>query len=123
MTDEELKKLKQIIKDEIRPVKDIVEMTKKKVDSQQIFLHSTAENVREIKEQQSIMNGKMDDMQDTLDSNTASVMEIEKTLKSYADSYKINQHNIERVDTRLANVEKKLDIRPPEDLKVHHFAE
>lgn len=27
-----------------------------------------------------------------------SVTETEITLKSYADSYKINQHNIERVD-------------------------
>lgn len=52
-----------------------------------------------------------------------SVMETETTVKSYADSYKMNQHNIERLDTRLNTVEDELAIEPPEDLKVPHFSE
>ncbi len=51
-----------------------------------------------------------------------SVTELEITVKSYADSYKINKHNIERVDTRLTTVEEELNIKVPEDLKVPHFA-
>jgi hypothetical protein len=51
-----------------------------------------------------------------------SVLSIEQIMTSYADSYKINQHNIERVDTRLTTVEEELNITPPEDLKVSHFA-
>ncbi|KKQ66801.1 MAG: hypothetical protein US86_C0003G0044 [Candidatus Daviesbacteria bacterium GW2011_GWA2_38_24] len=63
------------------------------------------------------------DMKDTLDNRVLpSVTETEMTLKSYADSYKINQYNIERVDTRLTTVEKNLNIEPPEDLKVPHFS-
>ncbi len=50
-----------------------------------------------------------------------SVTETEITVKSYADSYKINKHNIERLDSRLSTVEDKLDIEPAEDLKVPHF--
>lgn len=115
MNDDDLKKLRELIKEEIRPIKDIVEMTKKEVDSQEIFLHSTTENVRTIKEQQSIMNSK-------LDSHSASLIDIESKLDSYADSYKINQHNIERLDTRLSVVEETLSIAPPEDLKVPHFS-
>lgn len=51
-----------------------------------------------------------------------SVLNIEQTMTSYADRYKINQHNIERVDTRLVTVEDKLNIEVPEDLQVPHFA-
>lgn len=58
--DKLLKKIQLLVKEEIRAVKDIAEMTKKKVDSHDIFLHSTTENVRTIKEQQSLMNEKLD---------------------------------------------------------------
>lgn len=50
-----------------------------------------------------------------------SVTELEVTVKSYADSYKINKHNIERVDTRLTTVEEELNIEVPQNLKVPHF--
>lgn len=52
-----------------------------------------------------------------------SVTEIEVKITSYADSYKINKHNIERVDTRLSTVEDELNIKIPEDLIVPHFAD
>ena len=62
-------------------------------------------------------------VKDTLDNRVLpSIIETEMTLKSYADSYKINKHNIERVDTRLTTVEDHLDIEPPEELKVPHFS-
>ena len=130
MTGDDLKKLRELVKDELRPVKDLVEMTKKKVDGQDIFLHTTAENVRRIKEQQSLMNEKVDDLRkgleiidESVSANTASLIEIERTLESYAESYQINQLNIERLDSRLSVAENKLDIESPEDLKVPHFAE
>ena len=44
-------------------------------------------------------------------------------MTSYADSYKENQRNIGRLDTRLDTVEEELSIEPPGDLKVPHFAE
>ncbi len=114
MNDSDFKKLRELIKEELRPIKDIVEMVKKRVDGQELHINVTAENVRSVKEQQSIMNEK-------LDSHSASLMSIEAKLESYADSYKINQHNIERVDTRLTAVEDNLGIESPEDLKVPHF--
>lgn len=74
------------------------------------------------------VEGKLDDpdiglkrLNDRVDANTAAVMELEKTVKGYADSYKINKYNIERVDTRLSKVEDELNIEVPEDLKVPHF--
>lgn len=116
MNDSDLKKLRALIKEEIRPVKEIVEIIKKKVDNQELHIHVTTENVRSVKEQQSVINEK-------LDSHSASLVSIESKLDSYADSYKINRHNIERVDTRLSAVEDELNIEVPEDLKVPHFAD
>ncbi len=115
MNDDDLSKLRALIREEIRPVKDIVEVTKKKVDSQELFLHVATENIRSVKDQQSVMNDK-------LDSHTATLLNIESTLESYADSYKVNQHNIERLDTRVSIIEDKHDIEPPEELKVPHFS-
>lgn len=43
-------------------------------------------------------------------------------MTSYADSYKLNKHNIERLDTRLSNVEGELNIEPEEELKVPHLS-
>lgn len=71
-------------------------------------LEPIKEDVKELKEDMGTLKG--------------SVLTIEQTMTSYADSYKINQHNIERIDTRLTSVEENLGIEPPEDLKVPHFA-
>lgn len=58
----------------------------------------------------------------TLENHSGALVRIESVLEGYADSYKINQHNIERVDTRLTTAEEKLNIVVPEDLKVPHFS-
>lgn len=62
------------------------------------------------------------EVKDTLNNRVLpSVTQTEMTVKSYSDRYEINQHNIERLDTRLTTVEDNLSIDPPEDLKVPHF--
>lgn len=104
-------------------IKELLEIIKHKVDLLEAGRSGQFATTQLIKDQLSVMNQKMDDMKESLDSNTASVIEIENILKSYADSYKENQRNIERVDTRLSNVEDNLGIEPHPDLKVPHFAE
>lgn len=47
-----------------------------------------------------------------------SVTELEATVKSYADAYKINKVNIERLDERLITVENKLEIQPSDQLAI-----
>lgn len=51
-----------------------------------------------------------------------SITETEITIKSYADSYKLNKHNIERLATKLSTVEENLNIEPEEELKVPHLS-
>lgn len=71
-----------------------------------------------IKDQQSVMNGKLDQVQETQDSHTASLIKIESTLEGYADAYKVNKGNIERLDERLAKAEDQLDISVPPELAI-----
>lgn len=97
-------------------IKELLEIIREKVDKLEMFQHVTSEQVRTIKDQMSVVNRK-------LDTHSASLVSIESKLDTYGDMYKINQHNIERLDTRLGVAEDKLEIEPPEDLKVPHFAE
>lgn len=60
-------------------------------------------------------------LKEDVSSLKASVIYLEQTVGSYADSYKENQRNIEKLDTRLVTAEDKLGIEPPEELKVTHF--
>ncbi len=51
-----------------------------------------------------------------------SVLTLEQTVGSYADSYQVNQANIERLDIRMNTVEEELGIDTPEELKVPYFS-
>lgn len=79
MANDDLKKLTQLFKEEIRGVKDIVEIMKRKVDTIQMFQSTASDNIRLIKEQQSLMNEK-------LDNHTAALIEIESKLDGFADA-------------------------------------
>lgn len=114
MTTEELKKA---LKEEVRPVKELVEVMKKTIDRLEFSQRVTGDQVRTIKEQQSVINEKLDDVkkdleevQQTTESNSGSLIEIETTLKSYADAYKLNQDNIERLKKKVNKVEEHLGL-------------
>ena len=127
----------KVLKDALREVKDIVEATKHKVDRHDLFLETTAHNVRTIKEQQSIMNEKLDrhskelkaitdrldDPDDGLESINSrleavrsSVANMELTIEGYNEAYKANNDNIVKLHKRLNIVEEEQGINPPEEL-------
>ncbi len=92
MTDEDLlKKIKDLIKENLRPVKDITEVIRQKVGSQEFFITNTAENIRRIKEQQSVMNEK-------LDNHTQALVTIESKISIYGDTYKLNNDNMKKLE-------------------------
>lgn len=129
MNQDDIKVFQKLIKDELRPIKDLMEVTKKKVDNQELFLHTTAANVRSIKEQQSVMNEKLDELNNAienpetglkrlnkgLDTNTAAVVDLERTVKGYADMYQINDSNVRKVAKRVEVLEGKSGITPPQE--------
>lgn len=117
--------------DDLTQIKELIEIVKHKVDMMEVSRTGQSATLQLMKDQLSVVNKKLDDVgreikevKDTQENRVLpSVIETEATLKGYADSYKENQHNIERVDTRLTAVEDKLDIDTPEELKVPHFTD
>lgn len=94
MADEDTKKL-------IRSVKDIVELVKKRVDTIQMFQSSASDNIRMMKEQQSLMNEKLEEIQETQESHTGALMDIESRLEGFADAWKINRAEINKVKRHI----------------------
>lgn len=54
-----------------------------------------------------------------LDTNTAAVVELESTIRGYADAYKTNKANIERLDDRVSTLEDRSGITSPPELIIH----
>lgn len=55
---------------------------------------------------------------ETLQSHSGALMRIESVLEGYADAYKVNKKNIERMDERLTTVEDQLEIQPSDQLAI-----
>lgn len=120
--DDLIKQIQKVVKDEIRPVKELVEILKNKVDQIELFQNVTMNQTRTIKDQQSVMNEKLTEMQETLDANTASVVTIEKEIKGYGDMYKINDSNIRKMQKRLEPLEENAGVEVPPELQMGNFA-
>lgn len=102
MKNDDTTDLKKFIRDELRAVKDIVEITKNKIDTQEAFLHVTTENVRTIKDQISVINEKLDEHTDLLENQIRpSVIFTETTIKSYKDMYAVNNSNDKKLEKRI----------------------
>ncbi len=125
------------LKDLLRPLKDLLEIIKSKVDKLETFQHVTMQQVRDIKDQQSVMNGKLDNIEerlddpdtglkrinDRLDVNSASLAVIELEIKGHGDAYKINDSNIRKMEKRLEGVERKEGIEVPPELQLAEIAD
>ena len=125
MTDDTLVKIIQkAVKDEVRPLKDQVEIIKSKVNSLSLFQSATSDHTRTIKEQQSLMNEKLDTLQEDLSKVKEiqdtriypSVVHTENTVQAFGDAYKINNDNARKLEKRVIKLEAHAKIKPPEDL-------
>ncbi len=104
--------------DDIKKIKELLEIVHNKVGKLETHFMARSSTWDLIKGQQSVMNDKLDEVQETLASHTGSLMKIESTLEGYADAYKVNKGNIERLDERLAKTEDQLDISVPPELAI-----
>lgn len=128
MTNDDSKTFKK----NLRPLKDLLEIVKDKVDRMETFQSVTMQQVRDIKSQQSVMNGKLDDIEERLDNpdsgleainsrldaNTAAVMKLESTVNGYGDMYKINDSNIRRMEKRLETLEENAGVELPPEFRL-----
>jgi len=127
------------LQDELQPLKELLEIVKDKIDKMEAFQNVTMQQTRDIKDQQSVMNRKLDGIEkrlggveeqlndpDTgleainrrLDAHTGAVIELEKTIKGYADMYKINDSNIRRMEKRLETLEEDAGVDVPPELQL-----
>ena len=131
------------IKEELRPLKDLLEIVKDKVDRMEAFQNVTMQQVRDIKSQQSVMNGKLDDIGERLDGiesrlddpdtglsainrrldvNIGAIVKLEQTVNGYADMYKINDSNIRKMQKRLEIAEEDAGVDVPPELHSEDFS-
>ena len=92
MNDNDLQKIADLVDQRINkaltPVKEDLSQVKK-------TLSNVKDTQDKIKNSQDKMKRTLDEVKETQDNRVLhSVTETEVTIKSYADSYKINQHNI-----------------------------
>ncbi len=58
------------------------------------------------------------EVKETLQTHSGALVRIESVLEGYADAYKVNKKNIERLDDRLITVEDQLEIHPSDQLAI-----
>ncbi len=76
------------------------------------------EALEPIKKQLNDPDSGLKRINEKLDSHSAALIEIEATLNGYADSYKTNKKNIERLDERLVELEDRANIIPSPELSI-----
>lgn len=76
------------------------------------------ESLKPIKEDLSGVKEDLSGIKETLENHTGALVRIESVLEGYADAYKVNKGNIERLDKRLIKVEDHLEIHPSDQLAI-----
>lgn len=89
MTSDEIKKLKEIIHAEVRPVREMVEIVKRQVKSIDMGQTLSSGQLRSIREMQSVMNDKLDQHTEVLESHTASLGNLEQMIPAIGDIHEM----------------------------------
>lgn len=132
MSNDETKKLEDLLKGAIRPLKELAEVLKSKVDHQELYLVATSSNVKSIKEQQSIINEKLDTQGKKLDILWDQVERVTVNLEGVSETQELhtailkrietkvegNYDDIRKVNKRLIKAEDRLGIVPPPELTI-----
>lgn len=66
----------------------------------------------------SIVKRELEPIKESLQTHSGALVRIESVLEGYADAYKVNKSNIERLDERLSTVEGQLEIQPSDQLVI-----
>lgn len=73
----------------------------------------------EVKKDLSELKQDLDEIKNTQENQVLpSVITTETTIKGYADAYKTNKANIERLDDRVVKLEDKAGIIPPPEFTI-----
>ena len=89
---------------DLKKIKELLEVVNNKVGKLETHVSTHSATMHVIKDQQSVMNEKLDNLQEdinevkeTLESHGGSLVDIESRLEGFADSWKINRAEINKV--------------------------
>lgn len=87
--------------DDLKKIKELLEIVNNKVGKLETHVSLNSATMLVIKDQQSVMNEKLDQVQETLGNHGAALVTIESRLDGFADAWKINRAEINRVKKHL----------------------
>lgn len=90
-----------MVDDVLRKIKELLEIVSHKVDKLETHVNLHSATMHRIKDQQSVLNEKLDQIQETLESHGGSLVNIESRLEGFADAWKINRAEINKVKKHL----------------------
>jgi len=92
----------------LREIKELLEIVDNKVGKLETHVSIHSATMHLIKDQQSVMNGKLDNLQEdmeevkeTLGNHGGALVRIESRLDGFADAWKINRAEINKVKRHL----------------------
>ncbi len=80
--------------DNTKAIKELLEVIKHKVDGTETRVRMLSHEIKEVRNQQSVMNEK-------LDNQSAALVSIESRLDGFADAWKINRAEINKVKKHI----------------------
>ncbi len=110
MIDVTTKKLREALKAEVKPVREMVEVVSHKVRQIDNLQFTTSENIRKIRDQQSVMNEKLDIHRVTLDAHTETLVKFEnETIPLVREIHTM----LKDQGTRVREIEYRVDDLEP----------
>ncbi len=111
---------KKLLDEALNPIRQ--DLQDVKIDLQEVKdgLHEVKIDLQEVKDGLHEVKIDLQDVKETQEARVLpSVITTETTIKAYADAYKTNKANIERLDSRVTKLEDNAGIIPPSEFVIH----
>lgn len=112
--------IKKLLNEALEPIRNDLGTVKGELGSARTDLGSVKIDLGSVRTELKSVATLVEKINDTQENQVLpSVINTEAVLKGYADAYKINKGNIERLDERVAKLEENSDIIIPSELVIH----
>lgn len=107
---DELKKIGEVVRETVRPLKELIEILSSKVNKQELYVVTTASNVKSLKDQQSVINEKLDELKKQVSDPKTGLKRINEKMDALWDQ---TSELTVGADKRLRTVEAHAGIAAP----------
>jgi len=117
---------KKLLDESLKPIQTGLNEVRQDVSTLKEDVSTLKEDVSTLKEDVLKVKEDLQEVKDTQESHTEMLEKrilppliyVETTVKGYADAYKTNKANIERMDDRVTKLEDTAGIIPPPELAI-----